>query len=362
MSTAAKPGENESAARLRHDALTEFTVAVLERLDVPAADAREVAGNLVLAELRGVDSHGLIRLPVYARRLRAGVVKARPDIKISSPYPAVALVDGDNGLGAVVGARAMAQAIEIARVQGTGFVGVRRSNHFGPAAFYIEKAVRAGLIACAVSNAPPNMAAFGGRVRFLGTNPFAVGIPAGREPALIFDAATSVAARGKIIAAAERNAPIPPGWAIDSAGRPTTEAGAALAGAVLPFGGAKGSAISFLIDIISGLHSGAAFALHLNTLENLRAEQNIGHAFFVMRTDLFQPADEFAHRMDEILNMLKATPPAAGVERVLVPGEIELLTEARLRSEGIPIPPEVIAQLEALAKETGAAFPPTISP
>lgn len=356
MSAVPSPG-GAALACFDHRQLADYAAAVVERLGVPAADAREVADCLVLAELRGVDSHGLIRLPVYARRVKAGVVKARPAIAITSQFAAAALVDGDNGLGPVVGARAMAEAIELARTCGTGFVGVRRSNHFGPAAFYVEKAVRAGLIGAAISNAPPNMAAFGGRQRFLGTNPFAIGIPAGEEPPLVFDAATSVAARGKIIAAAERGLAIPPGWAIDPEGRPTTEARTALAGAVLPFGGAKGSAISFIIDILGGVLTGAAFALHLNTLENLRAEQNLGHVFLALRTDLFEPAAEFARRMDEIIRMLKATPPAAGVERVLVPGEPERAAEARHRESGIPIPAEVVAQLVALGQETGAEFP-----
>jgi LDH2 family malate/lactate/ureidoglycolate dehydrogenase len=358
--SAAPTNPQAAASAMMHfdpASLTGYAVAVLERFDVPAVDARAVADCLVLADLRGVDSHGLLRLPVYARRLRAGVVKARPAITVQVPFPAVGLVDGDNGLGAVVGVRAMDQAIELARVAGTGFVGVRRSNHFGPAAFYVERAVRQGMIGCAISNAPPNMAAFGGRQRFLGTNPFAIGIPAGEEPPLVFDAATSVAARGKIIAAAERKQPIPAGWAIDPEGRPTTDARAALAGAVLPFGGAKGSAISFIIDIISGALTGAAFALRLNTLENLQAEQNLGHAFLALRTDLFQPAAEFARRMDEILRSLKETPPAAGVERVLVPGEIERAAEARHRVTGIPLSAEIVDQLIALGREVGVGFP-----
>lgn len=255
----------------------------------------------------------------------------------------------------------MEKAIEIAQAQGTGLVSARRSNHYGPAAFYIEKAVERGLIACSISNAPPNMAAFGGRIRFLGTNPFAIGIPAGKEEPLIFDAASSVAARGKIIAAAEKNDPIPDGWAIDPEGRPTTNAKAALAGAVLPFGGAKGSAISFIIDIICGVHSGAAFGLYLNTLENLSAEQNLGHSFFVMRTDLFQSADAFASRMDEILGMLKTTPPAEGFERVLAAGEIERAKHRRLEKDGIPIPDEIIVQLENLANKCEATFPPALT-
>lgn len=347
----------DSTRRFKYEDLLAFSRLVLEQLDVPAEDARQTAECLLLAELRGVDSHGLVRLPVYAKRLQAKVVKARPDITVHSPYGAVALVDGDNGLGPVVGSRAMETAINLARSSGVGFVGVRHSNHFGAAAFYVEKAIRRGYIGCAVSNAPPNMAAFGGRERFLGTNPLAIGIPAGEERPLIFDASSSVVARGRIIVAAERNLPIPQGWAIDPQGLPTTDAGAALAGAVLPFGGAKGSAISFIIDILSGVLTGASFALHLNTLENLNAVQNLGHTFIAARTDLFLPARQFAVRMDEILRMLKSSAPAAGVPRVLAPGELEFDTEARYRESGLPIADELVRQLVYLAAEVDVEFP-----
>jgi LDH2 family malate/lactate/ureidoglycolate dehydrogenase len=339
------------------DDLTHYACAVLEHLDLPAQDAREVAECLVMAELRGVDSHGLIRLPVYARRIQAKVAKARPEIRVESRYSAVALLDGDNGLGPVVGSRAMEEAVRLAETCGVGYVGVRSSNHFGAAAFYVEKAIRRGCIGCAVSNAPPNMAAFGGRERFLGTNPLAIGIPAGEERPLVFDASSSVVARGKIIVAAERNLPIPEGWAIDPEGRPTTDARAALAGAVLPFGGPKGSAISFIIDILSGVLTGASFALHLNTLENLNAVQNLGHTFVALRTDLFLPAAEFARRMDEILRMLKNSPAAAGVARVLAPGELEFDTEARHRESGLPLANEVVRQLVDLGRQVNVEFP-----
>jgi LDH2 family malate/lactate/ureidoglycolate dehydrogenase len=201
------------------------------------------------------------------------------------------------------------------------------------------------------------MAAHGGRQRFLGTNPMAIAVPAGEELPVLFDASSSVVARGKIILAAHRNLPIPEGWAIDAEGRPTVDAHAALAGAVLPFGGPKGSAISFLIDILSGVLTGASFALHLNTLENLGAVQNLGHVFAAYRTDLFLPAGEFARRMDEILRMLKAAPPAPGVERVLAPGEVEFAAEARNRKLGILLPKEVIGQLAQLGDEVGVPFP-----
>lgn len=346
----------------RHEDLTAFAVACLVRIGVPKDDAREVAACLVKAELRGIDSHGMVRLPVYAARVRAGVVKGRPDMRATAAGTAAALLDGDNGLGPVVGARAMDLAIDLAERHGTGFVGVRNSNHFGPAAYYVERAVERGFIGVAISNAPPNMAPFGGRQRFLGTNPIGVGIPAGDEPPLIFDASTSVAARGKIIVAAHHNQPIPEGWAIDPDGHPTTDAAAGLAGAVLPFGGAKGSAISFIIDILCGVLTGAAFAVHLNTLEDLGRVQNVGHVLVALRTDLFLPATVFGSRMDEILRMLKSSPAAPGVDQVLVPGELEFERQAEALEHGVALPAAVVPQLIQFGNDVGVAFPAPAAP
>jgi LDH2 family malate/lactate/ureidoglycolate dehydrogenase len=320
-----------------------------------------VAACVLSAELCGIASHGLVRLPVYGSRIRAGVVKARPNIKITTTAAATALVDGDNGLGPVVCSRAMEKAIELAATGGIGLVGVCHSNHFGPAAFYAKKAVEQGLIGFACSNAPPNMAPYGGKLRFLGTNPFAIGVPAGQEKPLMFDTSTSVVARGKIIVAAHAGKDIPEGWAVDTEGRPTTNAKAALAGAVLPFGGPKGSAISFIIDILCGVMTGASFAYHLNTLEDLSSIQNVGHMVAAVRTDLFLPASEFGARMDEILGMLRACPPAPGVERVLLPGEIEAQEEARNLKLGVPMVPEVVQQLVKLGAEVGVPFPQAVA-
>jgi len=345
------------ALRYRVDDIHNFSCSVLEKLSVPKEDAEEVSDCLLQADLRGVDSHGVIRLPVYAGRIRKGVVNPRPKPHIVRSHAAAALLDGDNGLGAVVGSRAMESALELAALSGIGFVGVRRTNHFGIAAFYVGKAIRRNFIGVAVSNAPPHMAPFGGRSRFLGTNPFAVGIPAGRKSPLLFDASTSVVARGKIIVAAQERKPIPDGWAIDSEGNPTSNAAAALAGSVLPFGGPKGSAISFIIDILCGVLTGAAFALQLNTLENLGAGQNLGHVFVALRTDLFMPAKEFAARMDTILEMLTASPPASGVERVLAAGELEMQNEVTNRALGVPLAPSVVDQLATLGSELDVTFP-----
>jgi LDH2 family malate/lactate/ureidoglycolate dehydrogenase len=299
----------------------------------------------------------MVRLPVYGRRLQAGVVKAVPDIRVLQASTSAVLVDGDNGLGPVVGARAMDAALDLAAAHGIGIAGARHSNHFGPAAYYVEKAVRRGFIGFAISNAPPNMAPFGGKTRFLGTNPVAIGIPAGKDDPLIFDASTSVVARGKIIVAAHTKAPIPDGWAIDPDGFPTTDSEAALAGAMLPFGGPKGSAISFIIDILCGVLTGASFALYLNTLEDLTSVQNVGHVLAAIRIDLFMPAHTFEERMDDVLTMLRAAPPAPGNNRVLVPGEIELGHESENRTHGIALPNAIAVQLESFGAELGVAFP-----
>src|SRR5215470_1122108 len=347
--------------RYRAEGLHEFCCAVLEKLNVPREDAREVGDCLVLADLRGVDSHGVIRLPVYAKRIHKNVVNARGEPRVIRTHAAAALIDGDNSLGAVVGSRAMEKAIELATTAGISFVGVRRTNHFGIAAFYVQKALRQGFIGCAASNAPPHMAPFGGRARFLGTNPFSIGIPANKEASLLFDASTSVVARGKIIVAAQEGKSIPSGWAIDPEGNPTTDAKAALAGSVLPFGGAKGSAISLIIDAMSGVLTGSAFALHLGTLENLEAEQNLGHVFVAMRTDVFLTAKDFASRMDEILQTLKSSPPASNTAQVLAPGEIERHNEAKNQKLGVPLVPSVIDQLAALGTEVNVSFPNAIS-
>ena len=218
----------------------------------------------------------MVRLPVYPRRVQAGVVKARPEFESSTPGPHRRSSTATTGSGRWSARARWTPRCDLAREHGTGFVGVRHSNHFGPAAYYVERAIERGCIGLAISNAPPNMAPFGGKTRFLGTNPVAIGVPAGDEPPLIFDASTSVVARGKIIVAAHATGSGSPkgGPSIRTATRrpmPTRR----WPGAVLPFGGPKGSAIAFIIDIVCGVLTGAAFASHLNTLENLggRAER-----------------------------------------------------------------------------------------
>lgn len=353
-----KPGKVDPTAsprwRFAAEDLIRFSVGVLRALDVPETDARIVGECLVGADLKGVGSHGIVRLPVYAKRLAAGLIDPQPSLRvIGKPDGAVRIVDGGNGLGPVVGDYGMRQAMASARRFGVGVAFVRNSNHFGSAAFYVERAVDSGLIGVASSNAPPNMAPWGGKERFLGTNPLAVGVPSKRWRPLVLDMATSVVARGKIILAAQTGAKIPEGWAIDPEGNPTTDPQAALLGAVLPFGGPKGSAISLLLDVFSGVLSGANYGRHLKTLEDMTTPQNLGHFFLAIDPACLMPVEEFYDRVDDLIGQLKATPPAPGTERVLAPGEIEYENLDRAASVGVELDAEVLEQLHALGEQLG---------
>jgi LDH2 family malate/lactate/ureidoglycolate dehydrogenase len=229
-------------------------------------DAAIVADSLVQANLRGVDSHGVARVGIYAKRLKMGLVNPRPNVGIVRESAGTLLVDGDNGMGQVVGVRAIDLGLDKAGKSGGISVGVRRSNHYGAGAYYVQRAVARDAIAFAYSNAPPTMAPWGGVDPYVGTNPYAYGVPAGEHRPIVLDMATSIVARGKIILAAERGEPIPEGWAIDAEGNPTTDAQEALAGSVLPFGGPKGYALSLMIDIMAGALTGAGFGPGINSM------------------------------------------------------------------------------------------------
>src|SRR6266481_9986947 len=227
---------------------------------VPEHDAATVAACLVGADLRGVDTHGLCRLPGYLDRLRRGLINPRPVLEPERVTPVAAALDGQDGFGFVVGTRAMQEAIAIARELGVGVVSARRSTHFGMAAAYVRQALDAGLISLVFSNASPAMPPWGARTALLGTNPFAAGAPAGRHPPFLLDMSPAVAARGKIRRAERRGEKIPLGYALDAQGRPTTDPKAALAGGVvLPIGEHKGSGIAMFMDIFGGVISGANF-------------------------------------------------------------------------------------------------------
>jgi LDH2 family malate/lactate/ureidoglycolate dehydrogenase len=333
-----------------------FARRLLVAYGVPEEDAATVAACLISADLRGVDTHGLSRLPGYLDRLRRGLINPRPVLKPQRVTPVAAALDGENGFGFVVGTRAMREAISIAREFGLGVVSVRRSTHFGMAASYVLEALDAGLISLVFSNASPAMPPWGARTALLGTNPFAAGAPAGRHPAFLLDMSPAVAARGKIRRAERRGEKIPLGYALDGDGRPTSDPKAALAGVVLPIGTYKGSGLSMLMDIFGGVISGASYGGDVgDQYKSYDRPQNVGHFFLAMKPDLFVSKADYRDRMDTLIERVHTCPTAHGVDEVLMPGEPERRHEEERRRSGIPYSANEVAPLQEEAAKANVA-------
>jgi LDH2 family malate/lactate/ureidoglycolate dehydrogenase len=340
-------------------AALEFAKQLLLAHGVPAEDSAIVAECLVHADLRGVDTHGLMRLPGYLDRIRRGLINPRPKIVLRQVTPVSVAVDGENGLGQVVATRAMSEAIAIARNYGVGIAGVRRSTHFGMAASYALQAIKAGLIGMVFTNSSASMPPWGGRQPILGTSPLAVGAPGGRLGPFVLDMSSAVAARGKIRKALRRGDTIPEGYALDAEGQPTTDPAKALQGVILPVGGPKGSGLAMMMDIFGGVLTGSAFAGDVgDQAKDFDRPQNVGHFLFAIRPDLFVSKEEYEARMDTLVGRVHACPPAEGFSEVLVAGEVEARQEALRRKNGIPYSPGEIAMLQTEAAK--ANVPPLV--
>jgi LDH2 family malate/lactate/ureidoglycolate dehydrogenase len=334
-------------------ALRGVCTEMLVKHDVPHEDAETIARCLVEADLRGVETHGVVRLPHYLNRVRLGLIKPRPDIRTQRSSPVAVGMDGDNGFGFVIATRAMEEAIAMARAFGIGLVSVKHSNHFGMAASYVLQALRAGMMSLVFTNASSAMPPWGGRDPILGTSPFAAGAPGGKLPPFVVDMAPAVAARGKIRLAAKRGERIPEGWALDKEGRSTTDPQAALDdGVVLPMAGPKGSALSMMMDVFGGVFSGSAFAGDVtNHTLDFEKPQDVGHFIMAIRPNLFMTEEQFAARMDHLVGKLKAGRKASGFAEILISGEPESRKETERLRTGIPLP---AAELEALLVEADA--------
>ena len=348
--------------RFTAEALTEYARAMFLSAGLREADAALVAGDLVKANLRGVDSHGVSRIPMYLERLRRGLVNPRPNVTLTKVAGAVAHVDGDNGMGFIASDAAMNVACDLAADMGIGLAGVHRSTHFGMGACYALRAIERGYISLIFTNSSPAIPMWGGRTTFLGASPIAAGIPGGTHPPYVMDMAMTVIARGKIRLAAMKGDPIPQGLALDVDGNPTTDAAKAFEGVCLPFGGAKGSVLGTLMDLLAGLFTGANFGGDVKSLYFDHSEpQNVGHLFFAIRPDLFMALTDFQARMDTFYERIKELPRAAGVDEIMLPGEPEQRREDQRRQGGIPVTDNVVADLTAEGARMGVAFPSALA-
>ena len=351
------------------EALSEFSVRVFQHFGVPQKDALQAAEVLAAADLRGIDSHGVARLHTYFDMLSLGRINPRPKIKIVRSTPSTATVDGDNGLGLVVGPQANGIAMEMGQKCGSGWVSVCNTNHFGIAGYYVLKALERDLIGWAMTNSTKLVAPLWGAERMLGTNPIAIAFPGKEEPPIVIDMATSATAYGKIEIARRRKDPIPEGWAVDREGKSTTDPNEMIAGgAMLPLGsdrergGHKGYALAMMVDILCGALSGAnwgpfapPFALR-QEIPKRSVGKGIGHFFGAMRIDGFIDSDEFKRQIDDYVRVFRATKPAAGTQGPLIPGDPEREAELVRRKEGVPLILPVVEELRDISQKTGIPF------
>jgi L-2-hydroxycarboxylate dehydrogenase (NAD+) len=346
------------SARLPPDRLEAFAAEVLAAQGVLRDHASITAKRLIEGDLRGRAGHGIIRLPLYSERIRAGGYNLRPEVVVSRHTPVSALVDGDNGLGQVVMTLAAETAIEKAGRAGMAWVGTTRSNHAGAAGVYTAMAVAQGMIAFyfAVANAN-GMPPWGGREPILGTNPIAIGIPGGTHADFQLDIATTVASHGTIKVAAQAGEQMPEGWVVDGDGNPITDPSKAHEGFLVPIGGYKGAGLNIAIGLLAGVLNGAAFGRSvIDHREHPEAATNTGQAIFVMRPDLFADGDEFAERADRKLEELRHSESVSDAA-VRLPGDTAAVVEEENRRLGIEIPDELLGRLRDLGSRLGVADP-----
>ncbi|RXT07229.1 Ldh family oxidoreductase [Ammoniphilus sp. CFH 90114] len=335
-----------------------FCQRVFERLGVESEQAYTAADALVRANLEGVDSHGISRLAIYAKRMKEGRIQAAAQMTVEKKGESVLLVDGDHGLGQIVASYAVKKGMELAKQTGLAAVAVKKSNHFGTASYYCQMACEQGFGMMAFTNSPPGIPPWGGKKAFFGTNPIAFGFPTRSDTPVIIDMSTSVVARGKIILAAKQGQPIPKGWAINEHGEQTEDAEQALRGAVLPLGGAKGYALALAIEILTGVLSGAAFGPHVkNMYEEHPDKSNIGHLFILFDISKFMDLEYFTHLLEQFLEEVKSVPLAEGVDEIFYPGERRAREYKNRLLQGISLSEEVERELYALGESLDLRFP-----
>lgn len=320
-------------------------------------DAAIFADALVDADIHGTSTHGLSRLNIYIRRIQKGLIDPKAKLLIDRKRAATLSVDAGNGLGQVQAMKTLAKLIPKARRNGVAAATIRNSQHFGALSYYCNKAAEQDMILFAMTGCEPAMSPEGACQAFFGTNPLAASFPTGKGWPVKIDLATSVVARGNIIAAQKRGQPIPPGWALAPDGEPTTDAAVALAGTVLAMAGHKGYALALMVEAFSSVLSGAAVGPAIGSMyKNMDRKQDVGHFFCLLDIAAFMDAAEFKRRMDKVIDNIKNCRKRPGVAEILVPGERSHRTARKNLATGIPLDPATLSELKTLCAELRISF------
>lgn len=350
-----------SAEQLRN-----FTRHVFEYFEVPPEDAVLAADVLAYSDEHGIDSHGIARLKTYYDLLKLKKINPRPEIKIIREKGSVATIDGDNGLGLVIGPKCMEISMQKARDFGSGWISVSNTNHYGAAGYYPVMALKEDLIGLSMTNTTKGVAPFNGAEKMLGTNPIAIAFPGFKEPPIVIDFATSTVAYGKVEIAKRKGEQVPKAWCIDKNGLPTIDPAEMMeGGALLPLGsnkdgsGHKGYCLATMVDVLTAVLSGAnwgpfAVPFAINVVASDRqVGKGIGHFFGALDIEGFRDLNDFKKDIDEWIYTLRGTKPLPGAAEVLIPGDPERLAYGIRMKEGIPLNKEVVNSMLEIADETG---------
>ena len=346
----------ENDVLVRPEQLEKFLTDLFEQTGMPHDDAAYSAHSLVLTNLWGIDSHGVLRAAIYLERLQKRVVNPRPQIKTLRGGFALEVIDGDDGLGFIVGRAAMNRAIGLAEKFNVAAVGAIKSNHFGATALYARLAAERGMIGIAMTNVVPNVVAPGGKKPITGNNPLAIAIPTFGEFPFVLDMSMSSVAGGKLLLASKKGEKIPLDWATDKEGRPTDDPAKGFAGFLLPMGGYKGLGLSYVVDILSGLITGGAFGDQMKGMYTQPNDPSLtGHFMIVINAMAIIGKDEMQTRMNAFYERIKASPMWDEKGEMFMPGEIEHRSAAKRREQGIPLPGNLYDDLVALGVKLGVA-------
>jgi len=324
---------------------------------VPPEDAALFAEALVDADLHGVSTHGVSRLNIYLRRMQAGLIVPDAKLAIDRQVGSILSLDAGNGLGQIQARKALNLLLPLAKQNGVAVATIRNSQHFGALSYYCNLAAAQGCVLLAMTNCEPAMSPEGGCEAFFGTNPIAASFPTGKGFTVKIDLATSTIARGNIIAAQKKKAPIPLGWALDRDGKPTTDAQEALLGTVLTMAGHKGYALAMMVELFSGVLSGAAVGADVGSMyKDMDRKQDVGHFFCLFQIEAFLDYAEFLRRIDATIDRIKLCRKRPGTEEILVPGERSARQAGLHTAQGIIIPEETLLELQQWCSQLNVPF------
>ena len=350
---------NSALGRSRFDfrRVHDLVVKLAESTGVPHEDATVFADALVWADLRGTSTHGVSRVNIYLRRIEKGLINPAAELRIQSKRPGVLVADAGVGLGQVQAVRVLEKLYPLAAEFGVSAATIKNSQHFGASGHYCELAAERDMILLVTTNSEPAMPAHGSTEAFFGTNPVAASFPTGKGYSIKIDLATSVTARGNILAAAKEGREIPSDWAIDQEGYPTTDAESALQGAVLTMAGHKGYALAMLVEILSGVLSGSAVGSGIGSMyKDMNREQNVGHFFCLFDISSFMEISVFKERIDNMVDLIKGGKKQPGTDEIFVPGERTRKKVLENRDKGIPIDGGTLDELRDLCDQRGLPF------